>query len=163
MQKVGHHLQVEAKKKLGEERDLFARSAYNRYYYAVFLLARSAFASINADWSVAPHKSYPEILKGTITGKFRKAKQNANKVHDYDLIARIENAVHAAAELAKLMEKAYATRIVADYQPLECVVFNGADRFSLKKIDITDAHSWHEKAMIWTKIITDTWAQIDVQ
>ncbi len=162
MQKVGHHLQVEAKKKAGTERDLFARSAYNRYYYAVFLAVRSMLVKLNANWDRPTHKGCPTLLKTTITKKFRTAKSRARKNSDSVLISKLESGIHAAAELANVMERAYAARIVADYEPSEAVNFTSAERFSLKSIEITEAHEWNGSVQTWTTSIWEAWRQIDV-
>jgi len=162
MQKVGHHLQVEAIKKVGVERDLFARSAYNRYYYAVFLSVRSMLSAFDPAWAGLPHKSYPEILRGKIAKKFNASKNRANKNGDYELIPKLDSGSRAAAALANLMEKANAARVVADYKPTEEVDFASAERFSLRSIEITEAHEWDESVRALTNSINEAWKQIDV-
>ena len=54
MQEVAHYLQIEALKQLAQHKDAFARSAYNRYYYACFLALRDAFAKMNSQWWSGP-------------------------------------------------------------------------------------------------------------
>ena len=162
MHKVGHHLQVEAIKKAGTERDKFARSAYNRYYYAVFLDVRKMLAEFDPKWAEIAHKSFPGLLKGSITKIYKTEKSRANRNGDYELIPKLDNGIRSAAALASLMEKANATRVVADYEPSEHVNFTSAKRFSLRSIEITEAHGWAESVRIWTNGIREAWRQVNV-
>ena len=162
MHKVGHHLQVEAIKKTGTERDLFTRSAYNRYYYAVYLAVRRMLTEFDPGWAKTAHKSCPEILKGAITKSYKTAKTRANKNGDFELIPKLEIGIRAAAALASLMVKANAARVVADYEPSEAVNFASAKRFSLRNIEITEAHEWDDSVRIWTNSIREAWRQINV-
>ena len=162
MQRVGHHLQLEAIKKTGTERDVYARSAYNRYYYAVFLTVRSLLGKLDPKWSRGPHKSYPEVLKGSITKNFKTAKWRANKNGDYALIPKLDGGIRASAALANLVEKANAVRVIADYEPSEFVNFETAERFSLKSVEITEAHNWESSVKILTDSIFEAWRQINV-
>lgn len=162
MQEVGHHLQVEAIKKTGDERDLFARSAYNRYYYAVYLAVRRMLTDLDPRWAQIAHKSCPELLKGEITKNYKKAKTRANKNGDSALIPKLDQGIRAAAALASLMEKANAARVVADYEPSEAVNFTTAKRFSLRSIEITEAHEWDSSVRMFTHSIKEAWNQVNV-
>ncbi len=160
MQRVAHHLQLEAMKKQGEERDLYARSAYNRYYYNLFLIVRQMLADLDPIWSELPHKDYPKILKGQICRTYRKSKARAQKNGDSGLVQKLDDGLRAASALASLMTAAYVIRIVADYKPAEKIIFESQDRFSLKNINITEAHNWRASAQLWTNSIKDAWSQI---
>ncbi|MBT5035918.1 MAG: hypothetical protein HOM51_15495 [Rhodospirillaceae bacterium] len=162
MQKVGHHLQIEAIKKTGAERDIFARSAYNRYYYGAFLDVRKMLAEFDPNWAQMPHKSIPEFLKGSITKIYKRKKSRANRNGDFELIPKLDNGIRSAAALASLMEKANATRVIADYEPSEAVVFSSTQRFSLRNIEITEAHGWGAAVQIWTISIKEAWRQTNV-
>lgn len=162
MQKVGHHLQMEAIKKAGIERDIFARSAYNRYYYAVFLDVRKMLGEFDPKWARTPHKSIPELLKGSITRNFKDGKLRAKKNGDFGLIPKLKYGILSAAALANLMEKANATRVVADYEPTEPVIFSSAKRFALRNIEITDAHEWEASVRVWANSIREAWRQANV-
>ncbi len=71
MQEVAHHLQKTAHSMAGLERDAFARSAYNRYYYACYLEIRTAFSEMSAEWGRSAHKKFPEILRSSISRDLR--------------------------------------------------------------------------------------------
>lgn len=160
MQAVGYLLQIEAQKAHGGVRDLYARSAFNRYYYGVFLDIRRMFAGLDPGWATLAHKAYPEVLDGKLTKKFKEARRKATKAGDFELVDIIEAAIRASAALAKLMERAYGIRVVADYLPEELVQFSGAGRFSLKSIDITEAHNWEVDVALWVKSIQSAWKQL---
>jgi len=162
MHEVGHYLQLEAVKKTGIERDQFARSAYNRYYYAAFLDVRSMLAQLDPRWGKAPHKSYPELLNGSISRTFKKERRKATKHDDLELLQKLDAGNRATVALASLMALAYATRVVADYEPLEHVDFTSAQRFSLRNVEITEAHDWEDKVRLWTRAIKEAWRQFNV-
>lgn len=162
MQFVGLHLQKVAVEERGPERDKFARSAYNRYYYAVYLDVREMFAQLDASWARTPHKSYSEILEGQVTRKFKEERRKAYKNGDSELVRLIDDAQRAARALASLMQKANGIRVVADYEPAEAVIFSTTDRFSLKNIGITEAHGWQDNAKLWIRTIQNAWNQISV-
>lgn len=161
MKVVGHHLQIEAKKRQGIERDQFARSAYNRYYYAAFLTVRSMLTGFDPKWAQMVHKDYPPLLTGQITRRYRSERTRARKNDDSELVEKLDEGVRAAAALAKLMKKAYATRVVADYQPSEPVKFSPTDGFSLMSIDITEAYNWESNIQTLVPAIKEAWKQIN--
>ena len=161
MQQVAHHLQVQAHGLFGPERDAFARSAYNRYYYGCFLSLRATFAVMNPQWAKNPHKSYPELLNGTISRKLKQERTLASKRDDADLVRIIDTALRAIPELSKIMTEANAARVVADYEPSIPVDFAGGARFSLNQIDIGRAHEWHRKIEILTVHLQSAWRQIN--
>lgn len=161
MQAVAHHLQIYAHGLIGPERDAFARSAYNRYYYACFLSLRAAFAEMNTQWKNAPHRSYPEILSRSIAQKLHAERRKANKNRDYELLNLIFTAHRAIPEISKIIKEAYATRIVADYEPDILVDFKGGDRFSLNEVQITNAHEWYQRVSILTESLLAAWRQIN--
>lgn len=161
MHKVGHHLQIEALKHKGDVRDLFARSAYNRYYYDVFLSVREMLSCFDENWSGIPHKSYPKLLTGQITRKFKKEKTRAHRVQDYHLVILLDTGIRAVSALASIIEKANAARITADYEPSERVNFLDSNRYSLKLINISEAHQWQESVRLWISQIQQAWDQIN--
>ncbi len=64
MHEVGHHLQKIAISKTDQNRDVFARSAFNRYYYGAYLNVRELLSSLNPEWSRPRHRHIPYILTG---------------------------------------------------------------------------------------------------
>jgi hypothetical protein len=161
MEIVALHLQKEAIKngKPPDECDLFGRSAYNRYYYASFLRIRSMLIELDRKWDKLGHRDYPDILRGKIKSQLDKFKRNAQKTRDKELIQLCLQAIHATHELAMLMEKGFATRVVADYFPEVKVDFITGDRFKLQNIEITEAHQWPDKADTLADTIISAWRQ----
>jgi hypothetical protein len=161
MEVVAHHLQMEAVRRDGpQECDQFGRSSYNRYYYATFLRVRAMMRKLDEKWSQLPHAAYPETLTGAVKKKLKSGQAKATKVGDHDVAAACSKAIHAAIEIAKLMQTASATRVVADYNPDIPVDFLGNGRFALNNINITDAHEWPLKADTLSNVIEKTWVQL---
>ena len=161
MHTVAHHLQTIAAKKPTEERDAYARSAYNRYYYAVFLTTRTMFREMDSTWSSMPHASYPEALSGKIFRKFKTERGRASRSGDKAMISEIDRALRSIKELEKIMIASNSTRKVADYEPEELVNFEST-RFSLRDIDITEAHQWPAKTSALCKYILSAWRHMHV-
>ncbi|WP_133065439.1 hypothetical protein [Niveispirillum lacus] len=161
VQEVAHHLQKTAHSTEGVERDAFARSAYNRYYYACYLEIRAVFREMSPDWERSAHKSFPEILTSSISKNLKSRRKAASRVEDTELVRRIDQAVRACKELAKIIEKANGARIVADYNPEIEVGFNGNARFSLNGIEITEAHQWYGQVRVLASQILSVWRQIN--
>ncbi|UES56043.1 hypothetical protein GFK91_10745 [Roseibium aggregatum] len=159
---VGHHLQTYAHSFGGVERDAYARSAFNRYYYCVFLKTRDLFKSLDPSWSRMPHAGFPSVLKGEVRKQLKKGWTRARKNSDNKLMRDTETALRAVEALSGLLETAYAIRVVADYEPEETVEFNGVDRFSLKEVEITSAHGWRSKCEIFCDEIQSAWLQLNV-
>lgn len=152
MHSVGHHLQKEAMSRGGD--DLFARSAFNRYYYNLFLSVKVVISDFDSSYSELGHKDYPNILSGTMVREFKKIGTRARKLGDFDLHADTQKAVHAAKELAAQMTEANAVRIVADYYPDTKINFiEPGIRYSLNNYSITKAHRWGETSNIHIKTI----------
>jgi hypothetical protein len=160
MQEVAHHLQMQANSQAGTDRDAFARSAYNRYYYACFLTLRATFAEMNADWSRTPHKTYPELLNGQIQRELKSARRQASKSGDRELQNIIDVALRSTPELSRIMTEAYGARIIADYESSISVDFDVSKRFSLNKIEISRAHDWLSKVKPLAENVLAAWKQI---
>lgn len=161
MQEVAHHLQKTAHSMVGVERDAFARSAYNRYYYACYLEIRVAFREMSAEWGRSAHSNFPAILRSSIPKCLKSGKREANRVGDAELERRISQALRGCAELASIIEKANGARIIADYSPEIGVGFNGSSRFSLNGVEITEAHEWYDRVKLLVSQILSAWRQIN--
>lgn len=161
MQEVAHHLQIKAHSLAGPQKDAFARSAYNRYYYGCFLLLRSTFEEMDPQWAKNPHKSYPELLNGKISKKLKSERTRAIRNGDVDLERLIGSALRGVPELSKIMMEANAARIVADYEPSIAVDFTNGPRFSLNQVDIGRAHDWLRRIEILTTNLRSAWKQIN--
>jgi hypothetical protein len=164
MQVVGHHLQTFVQKTIDKselDRDLFARSAYNRYYYACVFIIREALTEIDNVWKRTPHKSYSEIFNGTITKRLKKEKMRAKKIEDTDLEKRIDEALRSIHEIVKIIEISQSIRGVADYEPNVKISFDNQNRFSLNEIDITKAHHWEPHLRILLVKLMTVWRQFN--
>ena len=159
---VGHHLQKEAISAAPAEKEAYARSAFNRYYYSAFLNARSLLVELldQSKASEMKHASYPGFLKGTIQKKLSHERRNASKIGDARLVSRIDLAKRSAAELARIMEIANKAREAADYEQDEPVRFGGSYRFSIKSVDISDAHDWEEATRRHCNVVRKVWDEI---
>ncbi|MGQ5718436.1 hypothetical protein ACT6ND_06825 [Pseudochrobactrum asaccharolyticum] len=161
MQKVGHHLHMQAKLCADLDRDVFARSAYNRYYYSSFLIIREAFNKMDPSWSKTAHKSYPETLKGEVKKRLKRAYSRAEKIKDNEATRDITNAQRAILQLCKIITEAYGIRVVADYKPETQVVFLENNTFSLNSISIEAAYKWKDDVQTLSKIILTAWKHVD--
>jgi hypothetical protein len=161
MQDVAHHLQKTAHSMEGIDRDAFARSAYNRYYYACYLEIRTAFREMSAEWGKSGHKTFPDILKSSIAKNLKSGRKTAVRVKDDELLIQIDQALRGCLELASIIEKANGTRIIADYSPEIGVGFNGSTRFSLNGIEITEAHQWYDRVRLLVRQILSVWRQVN--
>jgi hypothetical protein len=161
MQEVAHHLQVHAHALAGPQKDAFARSAYNRYYYGCFLALRTTFAEMNPQWEKNPHKSYPELLNGTIARRLKSERTRARKNGDTELESLLGTALRGIPELSKIMTEANAARIIADYEPGILVDFTNGPRFSLNQVDIGRAHEWLKKIEFFSTSLRSAWRQIN--
>lgn len=164
MQNVAHHLQQEAIRILhaaADEADLYARSAFNRYYYATFLSVRETLSDVECSAAgQLKHSSIPEFLRGAIHRRISKIQKKAKKLGDTELEracyrARLEN-----RKFAETLEKAYATRVVADYKPDTLVSF-GSMRFALAGVSVNEAHGWDERAKLWSRLVKGVLRQIN--
>lgn len=161
MEKVAQYLQSEAVNRTCQvERDLFGRSAFNRYYYAMYLEVRSSVAKLRPEWANSKHATLPELFRGAIKKSLSQGSKKARRIGDNDLVNLCERAISMSENLANLMEKGYATRVSADYYPDLPISFLGAREFQLNTVDIKDAKSWPSKARSFLATITDAWKQL---
>ena len=159
---VGRHLQITALKKAKPVQDAYARSAFNRYYYGAYLTVRRMFREMDHQWSRAPHATYPELLRGKITKEFQKALSRAVRNGDSALIRDIGKAKHSVLELKEVMFTANEVRKIADYRPELPVDFGDNKRFSIRTIDVSEAHDWEKKANVFCSVILLVWRKIHV-
>lgn len=159
MERVALLLQITAIKRRASaaELDLFGRSAYNRYYYAMFLLVREMLTRMNPVWSDNAHAAIPELLVGTVIAKLKQASKRARRIGDNESVDLCSQGVAAAISLADLMKVGYASRVVADYNPEIPIVLSSGDRFTLNTVSINDAHDWPDRARRFTRIILRVW------
>lgn len=160
MRTVGEKLESLAKAEANESsKDLFARSAYNRFYYASFLITREMLGNFNPDWRRTPHSCVPDILQTTlkksVQGTLRKAvKKNVITIGEQQ---RLLNELSiASSELANLLKNAYEVRVIADYEPEQKIVCEGS-AISLRDYRLSNASHWHSRASGYCKTIARVW------
>jgi len=141
------------------KRDLYGRSAFNRYYYAAFLITRKMLGEIEPKWKKTPHKDIPQLLKGAVRKPVvQRLKQDAKK----DLITNgqmraLQSKLNIATnELANLLVQAYDVRLVADYEPENYIAVKD-NVIVLSSCKLTSANSWADRANAYCKDIRKVW------
>ena len=161
MQNVAHHLQTHVVSASPPDRDQFARSAFNRYYYHCFLRTRETLGSLDDKWKMLPHADYSKVLAGAVVNRLNQQLRKSRKSSDMKLQNILSAAKRAARELSQLMETAYAVRITADYNPEVPIAFKAGSRFSLNNVDISEAHGWASKVDVYRRAIENAWRELD--
>lgn len=163
METVALFLQTEAKRYPADSRDfdLFGRSSFNRYYYAVYLEVRAMLGSLNGTWGTMPHAGIPDLLTGQVRAQIKQRQKRAAKLGDNDAIQICIRGVASTYELADLMKTAYATRVTADYYPDIAIQTDDDGRFRLNQIAVTVAHDWLARAREHGRRIRRAWTLAD--
>jgi len=129
MRIVGDHLAREATaRRVPSERDLFGRSAFNRYYYSAFLAVRSVLRRIEPSWSTPTHQSVPVVLKGEVLRRIKtqiQASERTGMITHSQGEQYYRSAAIAATELSNFLTSARETRRLADYEPETRIVDDG--------------------------------------
>ncbi|MFS6536888.1 hypothetical protein V6D52_06225 [Idiomarina loihiensis] len=143
MRNVGKHLGAHASS-LGlahDEFDSFARSAFNRHYYAIFLSVRS-FAKTYYPEERVKHNNLPDKLRGKILKDLKKALKQAEElgvINSSDAKSKRSILTHSLSELANIVSETYRVRCIADYDPEVLVQLSGnsiiLDRFRLAEFE----------------------------
>lgn len=161
MKLVAEHLEKEALTRSDEDgRDIFGRSAFNRYYYATFLQVRDALQGLRPEWSEMPHADIPKTLRGQVINDIKKGRTKAIKNDDYETSQMCQDAIKSSKTLAEMMDAGRTTRVTADYKPEIPISFAKAGAFELNTVSIKDARSWPAKAASLIKTIERAWRQI---
>ena len=159
---VGNKLRDLAVAENDESRtDLFGRSAFNRYYYATYLITRETLELLRKEWAPTPHKGIPSLLRTTVTRVVTKELSRQEKsggFHGGSATMRHE-ATQAASELSNLLEIAYDLRVLADYEPAQLVSRKGKS-LSLGGHSLEEASRWPQRALVNTKTIIRIWKQL---
>ena len=107
-----------------------------------------------------PHKDVPEVLRGAVKKEIQAGRSKAQKASDQDTVLVCNKAVAATEELAELMEKGYATRVTADYNPQIRIDFSDRHDFELNTVHVKRASEWPDKAQGLIKTISVAWRQL---
>lgn len=145
-------------------KDEFARSAYNRYYYACFLHTRDLLATVDPKLTEARHKNIPDQLiknvKKPLLGKLTKITRDGKKGHLKEAAATIAHAISCVENLSTLLSEAYGVRVVADYHPEIRVLFSEKDNrniITLHATTIEEARSWASRTLSFIGTINHAW------
>jgi len=146
------------------KKDLFGRSAFNRYYYAAFLVTREMLGELNPSWKRTAHREIPNLLlTGVRKPVVRKLKESVKK----DLMTLGESSAlqtkltKATTELSNLLLQAYDVRSVADYEPEQQITLNN-NIIALSSCKLTLANTWADKASAYCKGIRKVWKESGV-
>jgi hypothetical protein len=142
--------------------DAFGRSAFNRYYYASFLITREMLKKLNPQWASAPHSNIPGILNKSIIDRVRRQiKQiERKKLSDGRDSSKQRYYINTAvAGLSGLLSSAFSVRVTADYEP-ECRVVKVGHLLTLNDQSLEAAKSWPDKAEAFCKVILKVWRQL---
>ncbi|MBO9380117.1 hypothetical protein GG804_25445 [Sphingomonas histidinilytica] len=158
MEQVAHDLQKKAVERRGvpEDADLFGRSSFNRYYYALFLTVRSFIKEFSPDWQ-AGHASVPDFLTGSVMKEIKNFRSSAMRRENTEAVAICNKSISALSALADIMRRANTVRVTADYNPDIKIHMIDDGRFSLNNTEITDAHSWAMQARTFCQEIRRAW------
>ena len=142
--------------------DLLGRSAFNRYYYAAFLITRETLGYMQPNWKGTQHANIPELLtaslkrpaKHALTQQRRKGLITPGK--ESRLLTELST---VASELAQLLTQAYDARILADYEP-EIKTIKDKNVICLKSHKLTTARQWPEQAGRHCNRLKRIWKEI---
>ena len=138
-----------------DKKDLFGRSAFNRYYYAAFLSTRQMLGEFKTEWERTAHRNIPDLLRVTLKQKLKLAIDSRILSRPEGMRVRKEHNSSVNA-LAKLLEQAYEVRISADYEP-EVRIQQTNKVISLGNHKLTSAEKWPGRAASYCKAIRDAW------
>ena len=143
-----------------DKKDLFGRSAFNRYYYAAFLSTRQMLGEFKTAWKKTPHGRIPKLLKEKLKPKLK----SDILAIDKRILTRgqgmrvIEQHNKSVSDLADLLEQAYKVRISADYEP-EVLIQETNKGISLGNHTLTSAEKWPDRAASCCKAIRKAWRE----
>ncbi len=163
MIRVAHRLsEIAISEKSDDHMDAYGRSAFNRYYYASYLIIRGMLRQLNTDWARTGHSQIPQLLTGRVVKIIRDE-------HDRQLrlganpSARSGSMMHEAhlvtSELSQMLLIAYDVRVVADYEPEQRIERDGRV-IKLRGHTISEAQGWPRRAEACTKRLIKIWRDL---
>ncbi|HAS13824.1 MAG TPA: hypothetical protein DCS01_00830 [Idiomarina abyssalis] len=162
MQIVAETLEVLAiKDKDASHSDLFGRSAFNRYYYAPFLITRETISEMKSNWKGTAHAEIPNLL---VKGLRKPAAAIRTQVKvgliDHGDKSRILGEFNSTGqELAQLLREAYDARIAADYEP-ELKIHKDGNIITLKSYSLSSAKNWPRRTRQLCSLLLRGWEDI---
>lgn len=141
--------------------DLLGRSAFNRYYYATFLITRKTLGMMKSSWKGTAHAEIPNLLETALRKPVAHQLRNQLRIgiiNEGDKSRSLTNINSAGSELAQLLRNAYHARILADYEP-EILLTKERDIIMLESYKLTTAKEWPNKAETLCKRILKVWKE----
>lgn len=165
MYRVGEQLVVSAQRATDDDeaRDLFARSAFNRYYYATFLIARSLVADLLPDQVGIGHKALPDLLQKKLLKKVTDQLDKATRaglIHATQQKQIRSSTLTQISSLVNLLREAYPVRVVADYQPDTKINIGKDGGFELDSVSVNQARKWVKNATSHREGLLRIWRTI---
>ncbi len=161
MESVGKKLKFWAESQHAHQ-NMFGRSAYNRFYYASYLLTRKTLSNLDSKWQNAKHKNIPELLVTSV----RKPVKTALKIQlKKGLITHGQHSKslntlnQSTLELSDLLVQAYDLRCIADYEP-EIPIVAEKQVLTLNEYKLNTAEKWPGKANACCKSIRKIWEEV---
>jgi len=160
LESVGKKLKLWAESS-NERQDLFGRSAYNRFYYASYLLTREALSRLDSKWGNAKHKNIPGLLTTAVRKPVKTALKRQFKK---GLITHSQHSTslstlnQSTLELSELLLQAYDLRCIADYEPGIPIIAD-SHALTLKEYKLNTAEKWPRKTSAFCKSIQKVWEE----
>ncbi len=142
--------------------DLFGRSAYNRYYYAIFLNIRSVLRRIDSRWSKPAHAEIPNLLRDTLPNRLKKHIERAKRdglISEGRGQQMYSVAKAAAWDLSSLLDSAREVRRIADYEP-ELTLTRDGTIIMLGTCTLDAAKKWTRRVDIQAGTILRIYAEL---
>lgn len=143
---------------------MFGRSAFNRYYYSVYLSVRKMVNTGHPEIKQLKHSDLPDILVGKV---YEKIKQETTKLKKRNVLSdgqagRLErSSKQALNELASILREGYHVRVVADYKPdVIAVICDGHVVLDEKTSDA--ACQWGRRAERSIGVVRSVWRQLGI-
>ncbi|PKM18776.1 MAG: hypothetical protein CVV11_10105 [Gammaproteobacteria bacterium HGW-Gammaproteobacteria-15] len=142
--------------------DLLGRSAFNRYYYAAFLITRETIKNMQISPKFVKHAEIPTILQ---TGLRKTVKPSLDRqvkagLMDKGTYSRILTQLNDVGnELAQLLQSANDARVLADYEP-EIKTERDGNVIKLKSYKLSTAKEWPSRASLLCGRLLKIWRDV---
>ena len=162
MQIVAKHLELEANRRQGEELDLFARSAFNRYYYACYRLVWQLHKTVYPEMNVPGHRDLPDKIERSLYRKFLSQFQRAAKrrLISEGKAKQLRSSVRrSTSELSNVLRQSYGVRCTADYHP-EILVIREGSKLVLELTSLAVAPGWVKRVNQLCSSLISEWKSL---
>ncbi|MCT7943633.1 hypothetical protein [Shewanella holmiensis] len=142
--------------------NLLGRSAFNRYYYASYLITRDMLEELEPKWARTSHANIPLTLRETIRAPVKKILRNQLEkgLISFTQQSKLWSSLRIESEaLAELLEQAYDLRVRADYKPEELITRSG-DVIMLGGNKLATARAWPDRTSAHCKSIIKVWKEV---